>query len=128
MHRVRNILMLLAALCMLAAATVALWPAQRTTTHYTLAKGRIVYDGQMLKGKFSGRGTVKFNNGDQYHGQFKQGRFSGQGRFTSHAGWQYRGKFTAGQLTGRGTLTTKQGKILRGYFKNGQYHATTSTH
>ncbi|MFD1393033.1 hypothetical protein ACFQ3L_05430 [Lacticaseibacillus jixianensis] len=115
-------------LLIVVAAAWALRPAHRTTTHYALANGAIKYDGQMLKGKFSGQGTLKLANGDRYRGQFAAGRFNGRGRFTSHAGWQYTGRFAKGQLTGRGTLTTKQGKNYRGYFKNGQYYASSSTH
>ncbi|KRN25612.1 hypothetical protein [Lacticaseibacillus camelliae] len=111
----------------LAAASFALRPAPRITTHYTLQDGQIVYDGQMLKGKFSGHGTLTEPNGDRYVGEFRAGRFNGSGKFSSHAGWRYTGQFKNGALTGQGTLTTKQGKQLRGYFKNGQYHAA-STH
>lgn len=126
-QRLRTGLELLTVAVIIAAAVFALRPAPRITTHDTLDHGQIVYEGQMLKGKFSGRGTLTQHNGDRYVGEFRAGRFDGAGKFTSHTGWQYTGQFKNGALTGRGTLTTKQGKQLRGYFKNGQYHAA-STH
>lgn len=126
-HRFRFGMEILVAALIVLAAVLALRPAQPTATHYTLDGGQIVYDGQMLKGKFSGRGTLKQRNGDRYVGEFQAGRFNGAGTFSSHAGWQYQGHFKNGAVTGQGTLTNKQGKKMRGYFKNGQYHAA-STH
>lgn len=100
------------------------WAALRPQTprhaHYQLDNKTITYDGQVLKGKFSGPGTLTFKNGDHYRGTFKAGRFDGTGTFTSHSGWRYQGQFKAGVMAGQGTLTTTK-KTYKGTFKDGVF-------
>jgi len=92
----------------------------RQQAHYTLDHEKIVYDGEMLKNKFSGHGKLTLNNQDYYVGHFKDGQFSGHGTFKSHENWQYQGRFTAGVPDGKGTLTTANKKNYRGVFKKGE--------
>lgn len=94
--RIRALAEVVAVLLIGLAAWTALRPATAHQAHYSLDKTTITYDGQVLKGKFSGPGTLAFKNGDHYRGTFKAGRFDGKGTYTSHRGWQYRGQFKAG--------------------------------
>ena len=87
----------------------------------TLDKGAIRYDGNIVRGKMNGQGTVTFENGDTYKGNFVNGTFSGHGTFTAKAGWKYEGEFVNGQPEGQGTLTTEQNVVYKGTFKQGIY-------
>ncbi|WP_179395343.1 hypothetical protein [Lacticaseibacillus absianus] len=119
--RTRTIGELLCVGLILVLAWVALRPATTHSAHYTLDKGDLRYDGQVLKGQFTGHGQLSFANGDRYVGHFTTGRFNGRGTFTSHAGWTYVGQFKGGAVTGQGTLTTAQHKQYRGTFTNGKF-------
>ncbi len=108
-------------------AWLALRPARQSTEHYTLDRDRIVYDGQIFKDKFSGRGSIRLKNGDAYNGNFKSGRFDGAGTFKSHTGWKYSGHFKGGQVTGPGKLTTSKHKVYQGEFENGKFKQIKKT-
>lgn len=105
-------------------AVIALKPAQRTTGHYTLDHGRIIYDGQVFKNKFDGTGKLRLKNGDLYQGQFKDGRFNGTGSLKSHEGWKFSGHFVQGDVSGHGKLTTQKNKVYQGEFKDGNFKQT----
>ncbi|MFD1485435.1 hypothetical protein ACFQ5J_09355 [Lacticaseibacillus baoqingensis] len=122
--RLRALAELVTVLLIVSAAWFALRPATAHSAHYTLDKAAITYDGQVLKGKFSGPGTLTFKNGDHYRGTFKAGRFNGRGTYTSHHGWQYQGQFKAGVMQGQGTLTTAH-KTYKGTFNNGVFNHTS---
>jgi hypothetical protein len=56
-------------------------------THYKFPSGE-VYDGEMIKGKFNGKGKLTMPNGDFYEGAFKDSKFLGNGtvRVTTNKG------------------------------------------
>lgn len=87
----------------------------------TLDQGKIRYQGSVLRGKMNGRGTLTFDNGDQYTGNFKNGAFDGKGTFTSKRGWTYEGDFVSGLPEGKGKLTTESKVVYEGDFKQGIY-------
>ena len=72
-----------------------------------LDNGKIVYNGSLVRGKMTGKGTITFENGDKYKGDFRNGTFDGEGVFTAVSGWKYEGSFSNGQAEGQGTLTTE---------------------
>ena len=45
---------------------------------------------------FTGKGTIKFANGDVYEGDFKNGLMEGQGVLRTVAGDEYMGQFKNG--------------------------------
>ncbi|GGE30579.1 hypothetical protein GCM10011510_09770 [Streptococcus himalayensis] len=87
----------------------------------TLDNKTIKYDGNIVRGKMNGQGTLTFKNGDVYKGSFKNGSFNGKGTFTAKAGWKYEGDFVNGQPEGQGVLTTEGKAVYKGKFKQGIY-------
>lgn len=81
----------------------------------------MVYEGQVIRDKPSGRGKISFPNGDSYEGDFESGAFDGKGIFKAGAGWSYDGQFKDGLAHGKGRLKTETGAVYKGEFKQGVY-------
>ncbi len=81
----------------------------------------IVYEGQVVRQKMTGKGKMTFANGDVYEGEFSNGAFQGQGKFTAHSGWVYEGEFLNGLAHGKGKLTAENGVVYEGDFEKGAY-------
>jgi hypothetical protein len=75
--------------------------------------GGLVYNGGLLEGRYSGYGSVSFEDGDNYNGWFKEGRFDGSGIYR-HLGnednenWLFDGEFKEGQAV-RGVFYFEDG-------------------
>lgn len=76
-----------------------------------------VYEGQILNGKRSGYGKMRFANGDQYIGMWKSDQMCDpDGHFTFKNGNHYWGSF--GQFDGQGKLILKGLGEFTGKFSN----------
>ncbi len=49
------------------------------------------YAGRFANGKFDGKGTLTFSNGNVYTGKFKNGKYDGYGEFVWANGNSYKG-------------------------------------
>lgn len=107
-------------------------------------KDGLQYNGHFVDGKFDGRGTAIYPNGDKYEGQWKadkptegtlrkangaiyegsfsNGKYSGQGTLTRANDDVLTGEWSGGELNGHGSLTTEEGKLYVGGFLNGKFH------
>jgi hypothetical protein len=56
-------------------------------------KNKIRYEGDFVKGIVTGKGNIKFDNGDEYYGEVKNGRFDGLGIFKSINGKKLEGRW-----------------------------------
>jgi len=55
------------------------------------------YEGQMINGRFEGRGKFTFPNGNVFEGEFKDGQFHGRGVLYFPGKGQYEGKWEGGR-------------------------------
>ena len=79
--------------------------------------GNLLYEGEMKDGKFHGRGTLYFNDGDKYIGQFEKDVFHGQGTIYYTNGNIYEGQFQDGVQHGNGTEYYANGDKYVGQFE-----------
>jgi hypothetical protein len=56
------------------------------------------YEGDWLRGKKNGPGTLIFGNGDKYFGDFKNDFYDGDGEITYKNGDKFVGKFHRGMV------------------------------
>ncbi len=75
--------------------------------------------GDMLNGKFHGKGTLPFSNGDKYEGDFVNGQRTGKGKYYFAGGGQYEGDFVKGNMTGKGIRYYVDGSKYEGDFAFG---------
>lgn len=116
-HR-RNIELAAAVFILLCSLFVLLTSLPRKS-NVKLNDGTMVYEGQVVRYKMSGKGTLTYANGDSYDGQFLNGSFNGKGIFKSESGWIYEGEFVNGLAHGEGKLTTETGIVYEGQFEKG---------
>jgi hypothetical protein len=76
------------------------------------------YYGDVVHGRFHGRGRLIWPNGSRYEGEFFQGLASGEGELRFAAGDVYKGEFRDGQMSGTGELDMGDGRIYTGAFRN----------
>ena len=82
------------------------------------------YEGDFKDGRFEGRGTVIFANGDKYEGDFKNDKFEGKGTSIFANGDKYEGEWKNGKREGDGIKYYKSGDRYEGQFKNDLFHGT----
>ena len=87
----------------------------------TFYNGKSIYEGELLNGKFEGKGVLLRSNGDIYEGEFKNGLKDGMGVFLFAEGDKYIGSFSNNNFDGEGKLIIKDISEYRGKFKNGKY-------
>jgi hypothetical protein len=80
-----------------------------------------VYQGDLINGQFSGRGTMIWPNGARYQGEFLNGMFHGKGEFTE-TGFHYDGDFQVGEMTGSATIIWLNDERYVGEVKAGLMH------
>lgn len=78
------------------------------------------YEGNMAKGRVTGKGICFFANGNRYEGDWSEDRRTGKGIFTWANGDRYEGDFVKDQRTGKGTMTYANGDRYEGEWVNGK--------
>lgn len=91
----------------------------RTKGTLSLADGS-KYQGEILKNKADGLGSMIYGNGDKYDGAFKEGKRSGQGTMSFANGDKYEGFFNNDLRNGQGTYTEKDGTVFNGNWQDDQ--------
>ncbi len=87
----------------------------------TFASGSSIakyYEGRFSNGKFFGKGTLVYYNGDKYEGEFKENLFHGKGILRLANGTVYEGQFSNNKYEGIGKLFYINGCRYEGEFKN----------
>jgi hypothetical protein len=76
--------------------------------------------------KRSGRGIMKYSNGQQFEGFMVSGERQGTGKCTYPSGKQYFGEWDADMWHGQGILSDGEGKVISsGQWDYGSFHQTT---
>ena len=84
--------------------------------------GTGTYNGKVdSSGLFSGKGTMKYLNGDEYEGHWKDGMRHGKGKLKTSSGLEYEGDWVEGDLR-YGKLKYKTMGEYEGYFKDLKLH------
>lgn len=98
-------------------------PNQRTYTGWKqiVDKGKIIYEGYLVNGKFDGQGTLYDNGVIVYSGNWSNGQYDGYGiAYYSNGNKWYDGDFKSGLLNGYGTYFNSNGtKSYEGNLKEG---------
>ncbi len=72
------------------------------------------YEGDVVNGKWEGKGKYVWANGDCYTGDFKAGLADGVGEYQWTNGNLYSGSFSKGARHGQGTFTMSSGEVYEG--------------
>jgi hypothetical protein len=90
----------------------------------TSGLGSALANGVWEDDKFSGEGTLLFENGDQYTGSIKGEHFHGDGTYIWANGTKYVGGFKEGKKTGSGTQTWVDGDKYSGDWEDDKTYGT----
>ena len=83
---------------------------------------QLKYKGTWSKGRFHGKGTLKYANGSTYTGEFFEGSKNGHGHYMSSEGYEYIGDWVGGKQTGKAQVSYKNGDLYTGKIKDGLRH------
>ena len=78
------------------------------------------YTGEWLHGKYHGKGTIRYADGDIYEGSFQNNRAHGTGIFTVLDGTVFEGEFQDGKAQGEGVERFPCGDTYVGTFVRGK--------
>lgn len=81
-----------------------------------------VYYGELIDGRFHGKGKLLWSDGSRYEGEFREGLMSGRGELNTAWGDVYTGEFKNGVMTGQGEWRMKDGSVYSGAFLNSLPH------
>jgi len=76
---------------------------------YQSGKPNGKYEGNLLKGKATGKGVFTYPDGSRYEGGYLDGKENGQGILTLTGGGSYSGDIVAGKPSGKGVFTLPDG-------------------
>ena len=79
------------------------------------------YEGNMIKGRYNGKGINTYANGNIYDGDWVDGKRSGRGTHTWANGDRYAGSWANGNQSGKGTYTWANGVRSEGIFVDGKF-------
>jgi len=82
----------------------------------------ITYEGEMVKGRFHGKGVLRWRDGNSYEGDFMNDQPTGKGIFRWANGDYYEGDFCNGKRTGKGVFLWPNGESYEGDFLDGIHH------
>lgn len=82
--------------------------------------GGLVYEGQVMDGKRTGKGTLTWPDGGYYQGDFIDGQRTGKGKFVWCDGSVYEGDFIDGTRHGKGKYTGPKGVVYKGEYVDGK--------
>lgn len=80
------------------------------------------YYGELIDGRFHGKGKLFWSDGSRYEGEFREGLMSGRGELNTAWGDVYAGEFKDGVMTGQGEWRMKDGSVYNGAFLNSLPH------
>jgi hypothetical protein len=80
------------------------------------------YTGQEQGGKYHGKGTYMYANGDKYVGERKDGKMTGKGTFTFTNGHSYKGDWVLNKRTGHGEFMYSNVHYYVGEWKDNKRH------
>ena len=74
--------------------------------------GKIIYNGQFIKGKKNGKGKLILSNGSEYYGDFKNDLLEGNGIFKWNDNKYYNGEWNNNCINGFGILNEEDKNLL----------------
>lgn len=116
-HKLEGLCLIFILLC----GILSLGSTMRFDGKLTFEKEKITYKGQVKNHVMDGKGTLKFENGDQYKGGFSKGVINGFGIYKSTMGWAFEGEFKDGKPNGQGNVIIDDKNKFQGNFENGVY-------
>lgn len=82
-----------------------------------------VFVGDVINGKSTGKGVLRFGNGDRYEGDVNKAfEMDGRGTYSFKDGRVYQGEVKRDAMNGKGILTHTDGNIYGGDFQDGEFH------
>ena len=107
--------------------------AQRLRNHYRAAMSlaanpsesasTMQYEGSISSdGKFHGRGSIVYSNGERYAGEWQYGQRHGRGTYTYADGGTYSGDWERDKIQGEGTAKYSDDNVYTGSWTNGKIH------
>ena len=83
------------------------------------------YDGSISsEGKFHGKGSIVYSNGEKYAGDWEHGQRHGTGVYTYADGGSYDGQWDRDKISGEGRARYADGNVYEGSWVNGKIHGT----
>ena len=83
------------------------------------------YDGSISsEGKFHGKGSIVYSNGERYAGDWEHGQRHGTGVYTYADGGSYDGQWDRDKISGEGRARYADGNVYEGSWVNGKIHGT----
>jgi hypothetical protein len=83
------------------------------------------YDGSISsEGKFHGKGSIVYSNGEKYAGDWEHGQRHGNGVYTYADGGSYDGQWDRDKISGEGRARYADGNVYEGSWVNGKIHGT----
>lgn len=83
---------------------------------------QVIYSGEWLDGRFNGRGTYHFSNGDEYTGDWREGQRHGTGDYLLKSGCRYVGDWRENKRHGKGVFTWPDGSSYNGDWEEDSRH------
>ena len=81
------------------------------------------YEGSISSdGKFHGRGSIVYSNGERYAGEWQYGQRHGRGTYTYADGGTYSGDWERDKIQGEGTAKYSDDNVYTGSWTNGKIH------
>jgi hypothetical protein len=77
-----------------------------------------LYRGEIMNGKYYGKGEYQFKNGNKYDGQWRDDQMHGTGVYYYPDGSRYEGLFVNGKKNGKGNFYFSSGDIYIGDWKD----------
>jgi hypothetical protein len=81
-----------------------------------------LYEGSLINGEVTGKGTMMYSNGDVYQGEWKKGKWHGEGAVKYTKGEIYKGEFSENERCGKGKCKWPSGLIYDGEWKEDTLH------
>jgi len=84
--------------------------------------GTYEYTGEIINGKYGGKGTLTFLSGEKYQGEFMNDQKNGKGTLILASGEKYIGEWKDDKRNGQGTNWWTDGSKYIGEWKDDKYH------
>lgn len=81
-----------------------------------------LYEGSLIDGNVTGKGTMRYSTGEIYQGEWKDGKWHGEGAIKYSDGEIYKGEFFENERCGKGKCKWPSGLMYDGRWKEDTLH------